>query len=171
MKERENFSQLDCQCSPVATVDVPFIHQGPYMRFVQFPLTEEIVEHTVQLSDDSDSKTERRLGRKNVKRTRDWRISRGIWALEESLEVKQEKSVLDVSSSSSSSSLSSYRGISTTGLGIDNKDAGQRRSTLHFALDDQGTSTAETGGLRPPVRLPRCTRSLETEEEVSGRQR
>ncbi|EZA54078.1 hypothetical protein X777_05927 [Ooceraea biroi] len=56
-----------------------------------------------------------------------------------------------------------------TGLGIDDKDAGQRRSTLHFALDDQGTSTAETGGLQPPVRLPRCTRSLETEEEVWGR--
>ena len=33
----------------------------------------------------------------------------------------------------------------------DDKDTRQRSPTLYFAFNDQGTSTAESGGLRPPV--------------------
>lgn len=40
---------------------------------------------------------------------------------------------------------------SNGGFSTDDKDTGQRSPTLYFALDDQGTSTAENGGLRPPV--------------------
>jgi len=44
------------------------------------------------------------------------------------------------------------RGLAST------RTPGKGGPTLHFSLDDQGTFTAETGGLRLPVRLPRCTR-------------
>lgn len=121
----------------------------------------------------SELKAERKVEERNAgTKKRDRRVCSAVFrrGWKKSAEVGGE----DVRAPSivrPSPSSSSHRNGGTTGLDTDDKDGWQRRSTLHFSLDDQGTSTAETGGLRPPVRLPRCTRSLETEEEVWGRQR
>lgn len=165
VKQRENLNQLKSYDNFLPRhATQPCINYELYMRFVRFRSTaEEIVKLEIEQEWLEDEKAIRGKKTKSEENRRVGYISRGTWTLEESLEVKEEKYALNVSSSLS------YRGISTAG--IDNKDAEQRRSTLYFALDDQGTFTAETGGLRLLVRLPRYTRSLETEEEVSGRQR
>ncbi|KYM78090.1 hypothetical protein ALC53_11558 [Atta colombica] len=67
-----------------------------------------------------------------------------LWVATRFLEEREKRSSFTVTIES--------RGLAST------RTPGKGGPTLHFSFDDQGTFTAETGGLRLPVRLPRCTR-------------
>lgn len=103
VKQRENLEQLENLTIAEARYwdTRPFIHYELYMRFVRFPSTEEVVEHTLQIEQqrlEGDGKATRGRKHKSEENKRRGYVSRGTW--KESLEVKEEKYSLNVSSQS-----------------------------------------------------------------------
>lgn len=82
------------------------------------------------------------------RRRRRWRRRRG-----DRTEIDTQRGQRTAERTAKEGSLRRDRRIrqSNGGFSTDDKDTRQRSPTLYFALNDQGTSTAESGGLRPPV--------------------